>query len=41
MPKYGVMALKRYEWVIIYTYLYMWCDNYKKTTVYMAAEDIQ
>ncbi len=32
------MAPNVYEWVIIYTSLYMWCDYYKKK-VHMAADD--
>ncbi len=33
------MAPQLYEWVIIYTSLYMWCDYYKQKIVPMAADD--
>ncbi len=34
MPQYGVMAPKCYEWLIIYTYLYICCDYYKKNSAH-------
>ncbi len=34
MPHYGVMASKVYEWVIIYTSLYMWFDYYNKNSAH-------
>ncbi len=31
---YGVIAPTFYQWVIIYTSLYMWCDYYKNNSAH-------
>ncbi len=36
----GMMAPKCYQWVIIYTSLYVWCDTTIKKIVHMAVDDI-
>ncbi len=35
MPWYDVMSPKYYEWVIVYTSLYMWCDYTTKKCTWL------